>query len=120
MLHFANVRLFLLRLLVWHSIREADLLQTDMMQNSIDELLALQRLRVDGHPAKALRVLEVIWRPPPPGWLKVNTEEATSEGPGLAGCASIFCTCRGFVKSFFAIPLDVYFVFGAKLIVMST
>ena len=53
--------------LVWWSIREADSLQTGIMQNFIDELLALQRLQADGHPIKVLLVLEVIWHPHPPG-----------------------------------------------------
>ena len=35
--------------------------------------------------------------------------------PGLAGCAGIFCTCRGFVKSCFVISFGVCLAFEDEL-----
>ncbi|KAK3184210.1 hypothetical protein Dsin_031496 [Dipteronia sinensis] len=67
-------------------------------------------------PSKAPRILEVNWRPPPPGCLKVNTDGAAFGSPGLAGCAGVFRTCRGFVKGCFAIPLGVCFAFKVELV----
>ena len=55
------------------------------------------------------------WRPPLSGCLKVNTDGAAFGSPGLAGCAGVFRTCRGFVKGCFAIPLGVCFVFLLRL-----
>ena len=76
--------------LIWRSVREADSLQSGTMKNSVDELQTLQRLHVSGRPSKARRILEVNRRPPPPGCLKVNTDEAAFGSPGLAGCAGVF------------------------------
>ncbi|KAK3183818.1 hypothetical protein Dsin_031104 [Dipteronia sinensis] len=85
------------------------------MKNSVDELQTLHRLHVSGRPSKAPRILEVNWRPPLPSCLKVNTDGAAFGSPGLAGCAGFFCTCRGFVKGYFAIPLGVCFAFEVEL-----
>ena len=84
------------------------------MQNYIDELLDLWRLQVNGCSTKAPHILKVIWRPPPPDWLKVNTDGVTFGDRSLASCAGVFRTCRCFVKSCFAIPLGVCFAFEAE------
>ncbi|KAK0578736.1 hypothetical protein LWI29_015418 [Acer saccharum] len=84
--------------LIWRSVRET-----------------LQRLHISSRPPKAPRILEINWRPPPPGCLKVSTDGAAFGSPGLAGCAEVFRTCRGFVKGCFAIPLGVCFAFKAEL-----
>ena len=94
-------------------ICETDSLQTDMMQNSADELLTLWRLQVDGRLTKA-----PIWRSfgaPPPGWLKVNTDGAAFGGRCLIGCAGVFRRCRGFFKSSFAILIGICFAFEVDL-----
>ena len=101
--------------LIWRSVRKANFLQSGIMKNSVDELQTLQQFHVSGHPTKAPHILEVNWLPPPPGCLKVNTDEAAFGSPGLAGCVRVFHTCRGFVKGCFAIPLGVCFAFEAKL-----
>ncbi|KAK2659082.1 hypothetical protein Ddye_005615 [Dipteronia dyeriana] len=80
-----------------------------------EESQILQRLHVSGLPPKAPHILEVNWRPPPLGCLKVNTDGAAFGSPGLAGCAGFFRTCKGFVKGCFAIPLGVCFAFEAEL-----
>ncbi|KAK2654916.1 hypothetical protein Ddye_007968 [Dipteronia dyeriana] len=84
--------------LLWRSVREADSLQSGTMKNSVDELQILQLLHVSGRHPKALHILEVNWCPPPSGCLKVNTDGTVFGSPGHAGCAGVFCTCRGFVK----------------------
>ncbi|KAK0575059.1 hypothetical protein LWI29_033415 [Acer saccharum] len=101
--------------MIWRSVREADSLQSGTMKNSVAELQTLHRLHVSGRPPKAPRILEVNWHPPPPGCLKVNTDGAAFGSPGLAGCAGVFRTCRGFVRGCFAIPLGVCFAFEAEL-----
>ncbi|KAK0595507.1 hypothetical protein LWI29_007339 [Acer saccharum] len=103
--------------LIWRSIHEAGSLQSGTMMNSVDELQALQRLHVSSHPSKAPRILEVNWRPPPLGYLKVKMDGVAFGSPSPAGCARVFCTCRGFVKGCFAIPLGVCFAFEAELAV---
>ncbi|KAK2643687.1 hypothetical protein Ddye_018882 [Dipteronia dyeriana] len=103
--------------LLWSSVRETNSLQSGIMKNSVDELQILQRLHVSGRPPKAPRILEVNWRPPPSGCLKGNRDEAAFGSPGLAGCAGVFCTCRGFVKDCFTIPFGVCFAFESELAV---
>ena len=66
--------------------------------------------------SRAPRVIEVCWSPPPPGWIKVNTDGAAFGCPGLAGSGSIFRNCRGFVHGCFAIPIGVDFAFEAELV----
>ncbi|KAK3199937.1 hypothetical protein Dsin_023352 [Dipteronia sinensis] len=51
--------------------------------------------------------LKALWR--------VNTDGDAFGSPGLAGCAGVFRTCRGFFKGCFAIPLIVCFAFEAEL-----
>ncbi|KAK2658878.1 hypothetical protein Ddye_005411 [Dipteronia dyeriana] len=75
----------------------------------------LQQLHVSSRPSKAPCILEVNWQPPQSGCFKVNTDGAAFGSPGLAGCAGIFYTCRGFVKGCLAIPLGVYFTFEVEL-----
>ncbi|KAK2664369.1 hypothetical protein Ddye_002943 [Dipteronia dyeriana] len=99
--------------LLWHSVGEADSLQSGTMKNSVDELQILQRLHVSGRPPKAPHILEVNWRPTPSGCIKVNTDEAAF---GSLGCAGVFRTCMGFVKGCFAIPLGVCFAFKVELV----
>ena len=70
---------------------------------------------MDGRPAKVPRVLEIIWCPPPTGWLKVNTNGAVFEGLTLASYVIVLRTCRGFANSCFAIPLSVCFTFETEL-----
>ena len=80
--------------LVWRSIRETDSFQTSMMQNSVDELLAMQRFQVNGRPTKVPCILNVIWCPPPPGWLKVNMNWQLFEARVLLIGAGVFRTCK--------------------------
>ncbi|KAK2638448.1 hypothetical protein Ddye_026243 [Dipteronia dyeriana] len=101
--------------LLWHSVYEADSLQSGTMKNSVDEFQILQWLHVSDRSPKAPRILEVNWRPPPSGCHKVNTDGAAFGSPGLVGCARVFLTCRGFVKCCFAISLGVCFAFEAEL-----
>ena len=70
---------------------------------------------MDVHPTKPPHILEVIWCPPTPSWLKVNMNGEAFGGPDLAGCAGIFRTCRDFVKGYFVIPLSICFAFEADL-----
>ena len=90
------------------------------MHNSIDELLALQRLQVDGRTTKALCILEIIWCPPLPGWLKVNMDGAAFGGPSLAGCAGVFRTCRNFINVALLFPLAFALISRLSWLLLST
>ena len=53
--------------LIWRIFREADLLQSGTMHNSIQDLMIPQQLHVSSRPSNAPQILEVTWCPPPPG-----------------------------------------------------
>ncbi|KAL5551533.1 hypothetical protein UlMin_001709 [Ulmus minor] len=86
-----------------------------IMHNSIHDLMILRWLHVSGRPSKTPWILEVTWCPPPPGRIKVNTDGATHDSPGLASCSGVLRTCRGFIKGCFAIPIGVCFAFEAEI-----
>ena len=62
------------------------------------------------------RIIEILWKPPPPGWIKVNTNGAAFSCLGLAGSEGIFHNCKGFVHGCFAIPIALAFAFEVELV----
>lgn len=61
---------------------------------------------IRGKPHKALKIIEITWRPPPLEWIKVNTDGSSQGQPGPSACGGIFPNSRGFVLSCFSQPLD--------------
>ncbi|KAK2663018.1 hypothetical protein Ddye_001592 [Dipteronia dyeriana] len=89
------------------------------MHNCVDDLLILHRFVLCGRPGKAPIIKSVVWLPPAPGWIKVNTDGAVLGSPGVGGCGGVFRTCRSFVKACFAVPLGLVFVFKVELLASS-
>ncbi|KAK3189542.1 hypothetical protein Dsin_029103 [Dipteronia sinensis] len=104
---------------VWHSVYDANRLGISCMRNCVDDLLILHRFGLSGQPGKALVSRSVVWSPPAPGWIKVNTDGASLGSPGVEGCGGVFRTCRSFVKACFAVPIGQVFAFEAKLLAAS-
>ncbi|KAK3198182.1 hypothetical protein Dsin_021597 [Dipteronia sinensis] len=102
--------------LVWHAVLEANRLEVGCMLNFMDDLLILHRFGLWSCPSKAPVIKSVVWLPPAPGWIKVNTDDSAMGSPGIGFCGGIFQNCRAFVKSFFAIPLGQVFAFEAELL----
>ena len=100
-------------------VSEANRLEIGCMRNCMDDLLILRRFGLQGRPSKAPVIKSVIWSPPAPGWIKVNTDGAAMGSPGVGGCGGIFRNCRAFVKGCFAIPLGQVFAFEAELLAAS-
>ncbi|KAI9157503.1 hypothetical protein LWI28_023591 [Acer negundo] len=98
---------------------EANCLHIGCMHNCIDDLLILHRFGLQGRPSKAPVIKSVIWSPPAPGWIKVNTNGAAIGSLGFGGCGGIFWNCRAFVKGCFTIPLGQVFAFEAELLAAS-
>jgi ribonuclease HI len=105
--------------LVWRAVSEANRLDIGCMRNCMDDLLILRRFGLRGRPSKAPVIKSVVWSPPAPGWIKVNTDGAAIGSPGVGGCGGIFRNCRAFVKGCFAIPLGQVFAFEAELLAAS-
>ncbi|KAI9181734.1 hypothetical protein LWI28_018031 [Acer negundo] len=86
----------------------------------MDDFLILHCFGLQGRPSKALVIKSVIWSPPAPGWIKVNTDGAAMGSPGVGGCGGIFQNCRAFVNGCFAIPLGQVFAFEAEFLTASS
>ena len=58
------------------SIREVNKVSSATMSNSQSDLLVLKNLGVSLHPNPSPNFIPVRWLPPPPDWIKVNTDGA--------------------------------------------
>ncbi|KAK3221988.1 hypothetical protein Dsin_009013 [Dipteronia sinensis] len=105
--------------LVWHSVYDANCLVIGCMRNCADDLLILHRLGLSGRPGKAPIIRSVVWSPPAPRWIKVNTDGAALGSPGVGDYGGVFRTCRSFVKACFVVPLGQVFAFEAELLAAS-
>ena len=101
---------------VWSGMREANNIQKGTMKNSVEDVSILRKLGVQGLPSKAPNIIAVHWLPPPPGWIKINTNGAANGNPSFAGCGGVFRSHRGFFKGGFASPIGMAFAFEAELL----
>ncbi|KAK2663348.1 hypothetical protein Ddye_001922 [Dipteronia dyeriana] len=105
--------------LVWLSVYDVYSLGISCMRNCVDDLLILHRFGLCSRPLKAPVIKSVVWSPPVPEWIKVNTDGAALHSPGVGGCGGVFRTCRSFVKACFAVPIGHVFAFEAELLAAS-
>ncbi|KAK0573289.1 hypothetical protein LWI29_005840 [Acer saccharum] len=89
------------------------------MCNSVDELLIPRHFGLWGCPPRAPVIKSVVWLPPSPSWVKVNTNGAALGSLGAGSCGGVFLNCHSFVKGCFATPLGSVFAFEAELLAMS-
>lgn len=66
-------------------IREVGSFSSGTMRNLVKELMTLKRLQVSDRPSKASHMIEIIWHPPSPDWIKVNTNDVAFGALGLVG-----------------------------------
>ncbi|KAK3225647.1 hypothetical protein Dsin_005509 [Dipteronia sinensis] len=105
--------------LVWREVSVANQLGIGSMHNCVDDLLILHRFDLCGRPARAPVIRSVIWSPPAPGWIKVNTDGAALSSPGVGGYGGVFRNSRAFVKGCFVVPFSQVFAFEAELLTAS-
>lgn len=80
------------------SIREANLLNKEVMRNSASELVLLRELGVEIWQPKALKIILVVWKLPAPYCIKININGATLGQLGLAGGGGVFCNSQSLLK----------------------
>ncbi|KAK9289067.1 hypothetical protein L1049_017538 [Liquidambar formosana] len=97
-------------------LRDIGKLSFGHMDNTQSDLLVLHSLGVSAIPKKAPIVSEVCWHPPPPIWLKLNTDGLAKGNPGPAVAGDVFRNCRGFVKGIFSFNIGVQSAFYAELL----
>ncbi|XP_050222822.1 uncharacterized protein LOC126672915 [Mercurialis annua] len=96
-------------------LKECDFLSLRHCNNSINDMITLKLLRIKSVPRKPQRVISVVWRSPPTGWIKVNTDGSALGAPGPAGGGGIFRNTRGFCQGCFALHLGCSFAFMAEI-----
>jgi ribonuclease HI len=63
-------------------------LTTDVASSNISNFVILKKFNVTLHPPRAPKIIEVIWKPPPPNWVKCNTDGSSNNL--LSSCGGIF------------------------------
>lgn len=96
------------------AIREVNSLLSGAIFNSVSELGILRNLGVAGFPGRT-KITLVVWYAPLPGYIKVNTNGAALDAPGVVGCRGVFRMSRGFVKSCFWGRLPISMAFEIEL-----
>lgn len=86
------------------------------MHNSVADLAILKSLGVPGHPCKAPKVLEVYWLPPPPGWIKLNTDGLSNSTTAATG--GVFRNSRGLVLGCFCMSIGQHTAFYAEMLAL--
>ncbi|PRQ16567.1 putative ribonuclease H-like domain-containing protein [Rosa chinensis] len=75
----------------------------------------LSSLGVCPKPRKAPKIQRVLWHPPLPPWVKVNTDGLAKGNPGPAACGGVFRDASGVYLGSFCQPLGCNSSFYAEL-----
>lgn len=90
------------------------------MANLSNELAILNHFKVAGHPAKAPKIIPVLWSAPCCGWIKANTDGSAMGCPDHAGGGAIFRDKSGVVLGCFADYYGIYNAFQTELFAAMT
>lgn len=63
-------------------------LTTAVASSSISNFVLLKKFNVILHPPRAPKIIEVIWKPPPPNWIKCNTDGSSNNL--ISSCGGVF------------------------------
>jgi hypothetical protein len=83
--------------------------------SSIVDFQILKAFKVNNHPPRAPRIIEVIWHPPIIGWVKCNTDGSSSGNPGPSACGGVFRNFNGDFLGCFAVSIGLANVLKAEL-----
>ncbi|KAH6762314.1 hypothetical protein C2S52_019747 [Perilla frutescens var. hirtella] len=86
------------------------------MRNTVHELITLKALKVDPRPAPLRTMISVMWHPPPPSWIEINTDGAFQGALGLMTTGGVFRRANGDVFDCFHTAEGVGFTFLAELL----
>jgi ribonuclease HI len=84
--------------------------------SAMSDFCVLKAFKVDNHPPKAPKIIEVFWMPPSFSWTKCNTDGAALGCPGQASCAGVFRDNNTTFLGCFTVNLGIYSAFHAELI----
>ncbi|KAH6818323.1 hypothetical protein C2S51_001926 [Perilla frutescens var. frutescens] len=86
------------------------------MKNNVGDLLTLKALKVNPCPAPPQQIISVSWRPPPTGWIKINTDGSSRGAPGVMATGGVFRRSDGSVFGCFHTAEAIGFAFLAELL----
>ncbi|KAH6770666.1 hypothetical protein C2S52_015469 [Perilla frutescens var. hirtella] len=86
------------------------------MRNSVEDLLILSALHVTPRPSPTRDPISVFWRPPPPWWVKINTDGSSAGVPGIMATGGVIRRSDGSVIFCFHTDEGVGFAFIAELL----
>ncbi|XP_058742332.1 uncharacterized protein LOC131614798 [Vicia villosa] len=72
---------------------------------NMDDFMIIKKFNVAIRPPRAPNIVEVIWKPPPRGWIKINCDGAVISS-GLSGCGGIGRNSDGVFLGAFASSLS--------------
>ncbi|PNY07582.1 ribonuclease H, partial [Trifolium pratense] len=84
-----------------------------LSSGTINDFSMLKAFMVTVHPPKPMSLKEVIWQPPPPQWIKCNTDGALT--PSASACGGIFRNSNAEFLCAFASKTDMASAFSAEL-----
>ena len=89
------------------------------MSNNVQDLTILHRINVSGvhspSPSPSPKITEVLWSPPHPSSVKVNTDGLALGAPGQAAIGGVFRNWRGFPIGSFCKHIGIKTAFNAEL-----
>ncbi|KAH6808270.1 hypothetical protein C2S51_029378 [Perilla frutescens var. frutescens] len=84
------------------------------MWNDVKDLVTLKALNVPLRPSPLKNMVSVIWRPPPSGWIKINTDGSSQGAPGKMATGGVFRHSDGSVIGCFHTDEGIGFAFLAE------
>ncbi|KAH6815099.1 hypothetical protein C2S51_019919 [Perilla frutescens var. frutescens] len=99
------------------ALREVDFMNFDRgsMHNTVADLITLKALKVRHQAAPPRQMITVLWKPSPPGWIKINMDGSSLGCPGKMTTGGVFKRSDGAVSCCFHTEEGVGFAFLAKL-----
>ncbi|XP_058783723.1 uncharacterized protein LOC131658448 [Vicia villosa] len=74
---------------------------------NVHDFIILKSFKVSIRPPKAPVIMEVIWKPPPRNWIKINCDGVSSSSPGLSACGGIVRNSDGMFLGAFASSVGI-------------
>lgn len=96
-------------------VREAGSLNLGFSDGSSRDLMIIRRLRMHGSFKPPLTAMIIRWRPPDPGWYKVNVDGSVDTSPGELFGGALFRNSRGFFVAAFTRKVGWGFALEAEL-----
>ncbi|KAL8555579.1 hypothetical protein ACS0TY_003398 [Phlomoides rotata] len=100
---------------IMSSIRETDHLAFGHFSATVRELMILSRLGLSGRPSPPTSTIAIRWKPPQPGWTKVNVDGSAPISPGPIFAGAVFRNSRGFFMAAFSKPVGRGYPLDAEL-----